>query len=460
MASTKPKRSKLDTGELGYSGTVINYGIISGEEYNLDLMGRRKFAAYNEMRLGNSSVSTSLEAVKLPIVSAKYTVQAASDSAQDVEIADKLEYNLFQHIDWKQFLRESLTYLDMGFSTCEQVYEFGEIGGTPLIILDRLAFRKQSSVWTWETKEHEHGLTQITAMGQQASIPMDKLFLLSHKREGDNYEGHSLLRTAYANWFYLKTYYKIDAIGYERQALGVVDIEYPTGSSPETRKELENAARNIRANEQSYFSHPVGYTMQWMDMKAGTLKDPSKAIDHHVREIAKNVQAQFNEIGARSSSGAYSSSQTQYELFLMAVQSVAETLIENFNRQVVKPWVDMNYNVTAYPKVLVPKIGDENMEAMVKSIVSLVTAGIITPTDEDEKFFRDKFTMPDLPAGLEGQPRAKAPSTAAPADTPPVVPDAKATDKNKDVKASTLIAAAKALRHKLSKLLHGSSAAS
>jgi len=33
--------------------------------------------------LGNASVSTSLEAIKLPIISAKFTVKAASDDAQE-----------------------------------------------------------------------------------------------------------------------------------------------------------------------------------------------------------------------------------------------------------------------------------------------------------------------------------------------------------------------------------------
>lgn len=457
MASTKKQaKDKVEQGEIGSSGTNINYGQIIGEDYNPDLMGRRKFAKYNEMRLGNASVSTSLEAVKLPIISAKYTVKAASEGAQDVKIAEDLEYNLFTHLDWRQILRESLTYLDFGFSLMEEVYEAGDIDGRPIILLDRLSFRKQSSIQAWQTEDKEPGVTQLTFDGKTASIPMNKLFLLSHKREGENYEGISILRTAYANWYYVTTYYKIDALGYERQALGVVDIVYPKGASKESIAVLETAARNIRANGQSFISRPEGYIIQWMDMKSGTLKDPTKAIDHHIREIAKNVQAQFNEIGSHSSSGAYSSSQTQYELFIMAVQAIAETVVENFNRQVVKTWVDQNYNVTSYPKVLVPQIGDDNMEAMIKSLALLVDAGIITPTDADEAYFRDKFDLPDMPDELKGKDRK--PKTTK---TPPTTDAGAAEDPTDDtagdapVKASAIRAMARKMKQLLTDKLYG-----
>lgn len=401
MASKKPQSKKpVETGEKGTSGTYISYGTISGEEYNPDLMGRRKFAKYNEMRLGNSSISTSLEAIKLPIISAKYTVTPASDDEADVKIAEQLEYNLFTHLNWKQTIRECLTYLDFGFSVSEEVYEAGEIDGQTLIMLDKLAFRKQQSVEKWETDDKKPGITQRTVDNKTASIPMDKLLLLSHKREGDNYEGHSILRTAYASWFYVTTYYKIDAVGYERQALGVVDVEYPKGADDASIKKLEEAARNIRANGQAYISHPEGYSVEFKDMKASTLKDVTPAIDHHIREIAKNVLAQFLEIGSSGSSGAYSASQTQYELFIMAVQAIADAVVENINRQVVKTWVDMNYNITSYPRLEVTDIGDDNLEALVKSIKLLVEAKIITPTDEDEAYFRDKLELPDLPEEL------------------------------------------------------------
>lgn len=407
MPSKKIESNTKPPKEAGDSGVHINYGVITGEEYNPDLMGRRKFVKYNEMRLGNVSVSTSLEAVKLPIISSKFTVKPGSDDEQDVKIAERLEYNLFQHLDWKQTVREGLTFLDFGFSLSEEVWDAGEIAGEPLVILDKLAFRKQASVTRWETEDKQPGITQQLTSGKTASISRDSLFHLAHKREGDNYEGVSVLRSAFPNYWYLTTYYKIDAIGYERQALGVVDITYPSGATDEDRRKLEEAARNIRANNRSFISHTEEYKVAWMDMKANTLKDITPAIDHHIREISKNVLAQFNEIGSAGSSGAYSASQTQYELFIMAVQAIADTYVENFNRQVIKKWVDLNYNVEHYPKLEVTKIGDDSLEALVKSIKLLVEAQIITPTDEDEAFFRDKFDLPDLPHDLKRNPDDK-----------------------------------------------------
>lgn len=462
MASTTKKtKDKVQTGELGESGTYINSGVITGEEYNPDLMGRRKFEKYNEMRLGNSTVSTSLEAVKLPIIQAKYTVAPASDDEADIKIAEKLEYNLFTHLDWKQVIRESLTYLDFGFSVSEEVFNAGEIDGEPIILLDKLGFRKQTSVWKWETEDKQSGITQLTQSGKNISIPMNKLFHLAHKREGDNHEGVSVLRSAFANWYYVTTYYKIDAVGYERQALGVVDIKYPKGADQASIDKLEQAARNIRANGQSFVSRPDGYEIAWMDMKAGTLKDPTGAIDHHIREISKNVMAQFLEMGGSGSSGAYSSSQTQYELFVMAVQAIADAFVDSFNRQVIKTWVDLNYNVTQYPKLEVTRIGDDNMESLVKSIKMLVEAKVITPTDEDEAWFRDKFDLPDLPDELKREnaddkevKKDEDIDTDITDDAEEILDDAD-LDKPDKVKASALLAQAKKIKNAIMDKLYG-----
>lgn len=463
MASnSNRKRSKVETGEIGQSGTNIQYGIITGEEYNPDLMGRRKFAKYDEMRLGNSSVSTSLEAIKLPILSAKFDVAAGSDDAADQDIADKLRYNLMTMLDWNQFLREMLTYLDFGFSVAEEVYDAGEIDGTPMIVLSKLAYRKATSVQAWQTQDKQPGITQLTNAGGLCSIPMDKLLLLSHKREGENYEGVSVLRTAYANWYYLTNYYRIDALGYERQALGVLDIEHPETATEKDKAKLEAMARNIRANEQSFFLHPPKHVAQWMDMKAGTLKDPTKAIDHHIRQIDKNVMAQFLDIGSSGSSGAYSSSQTQFELFILAVQAIADTFVDAFNRQVVKQWVDLNYNVKNYPKLTVAKIGDDNKNAIVEAIAKLVEAHIITPTDEDEEYFRRKYELPELPEELKGKDRKPKPAVP-PTDDEDASEDVDEGDTDpdntkkagKDVKASSLLARAKRLAKTIEDKLYG-----
>lgn len=440
-------------GEIGESGTLINYGFIQGIEYNPDLMGRKKYQAYEEMRLGNSSVSTSLEAVKLPIVSAQFSVQPASESAKDVEIAKQLEYNLFKHLEWKARVREALTYLDFGFSVMEEVYAPMTIDGAQMIGLDKLGFRKQSTIYSWRLDDGQAGVHQRTQLGHVHDMPFEKVLLLSNKREGDNYEGVSVLRTAYANWYYLKTYYQIDAIGYERQALGVLDIEYPIGADPKTKENLEAAARNIRANEQSFISHPTGYIIKWMDMMAGTLKDPTPAIDHHVREISKNLLEQFNEIGSKGSSGAYSASQTQYELFILTVQAIADTFVEAFNRQVIKTWVDLNYNVTEYPELQVSKIGD-NKDALVTSIKTLVDAGIITPTDADEAYFRSHFDLPDLP---DDQLRVNRPDKTP--DEQPAKTKQDQTQKDEKLNASTLVATAKQLSQALTDSLYGSSEA-
>ncbi|WP_235171996.1 phage portal protein family protein [Rhodococcus erythropolis] len=97
------------------------------------------------------------------------------------------------------------------------------------------------------------------ADGIAVFIPDDKLLVLTHQQKGDNWQGVSILRSAYQNWYYKKTFYQIDAVKHERQALGVVDIEYPGNASKEDRAEAVRAAQNILPTS-SYTSsiRPIG----------------------------------------------------------------------------------------------------------------------------------------------------------------------------------------------------------
>jgi len=52
-------------------------------------------------------------------------------------------------------------------------------------------------------------------------MSQDSVSAFTNGKEGENWEGVSLLRPAYKPWFMKSTLEKIDAIAHERQSLGV-----------------------------------------------------------------------------------------------------------------------------------------------------------------------------------------------------------------------------------------------
>jgi phage gp29-like protein len=396
MASnTKRKRDQVSGPEIGESGVQIFNGIITGEEYNRKLSGPRAIAIWDEMRRSDATVGASLRAVKLPIKSAKYFTTAASEETQDVEIETFVSWNLFERLKWKSILGEILTHLDYGFSVHEMVFGMEIVNGVERIVLQKIAFRKQTTITAWEAEKGVPGVTQRLANGDVRHIPLNKLIVFTNEQEGDNYEGRSILRAAYKHWFYKDKLYQIDAVGHERQALGVVKIKYPTGATDKQRVAAKKAAANLRANEEAYIEEPVGWDINFMDMKASSLKDVQPSIDHHDRQISKNVLAQFLELGAKGGSGSRATSEDHSKLFDLAGEAVAE-YVADIMGYVIKTLVDLNFNVSEYPKMSVGKIGDENIPALAETVAKFETAGLITVSDEDEAHVRNLIGFPEM----------------------------------------------------------------
>lgn len=411
MASQSNKKV-LTSSEIGDTGVRIFNGIITGEEYNRNLTGYRGLLVWDEMRRSDATVGVSLRAVKLPIKSTKFFMKPASGDDADLLISDFVNWNLFERLKWKQVLGEILTHLEFGFSIHEMVFGVETVDGVERIVLTKLAFRKQTSMVNWQAGQNVPGITFRKSDGTTVPIPLEKLVVFTNEQEGDNYEGRSILRTAYKHWYYVDKYYQIDAVGHERHSLGVVKIKYPNSATDAQRTAAQSAARNLRASEEAFIEEPQGWDINFMDMQGNSLKDIQPSINRHDRQITKNVLAQFLEIGATGSSGTRSTSQDHRELFNQSVQAVLDYVKDTMG-YVVKTLVDLNFNVDVYPTVGSGAIDQKNITSLADALAKFDQAGMITPSDEDEAHVRNLLGFPEMsPDG----PRAPKAAMAAPKD--------------------------------------------
>jgi phage gp29-like protein len=387
--------AKKDLSEIGKTGTSINSGVITGEDYNAKVSGESGLKVYDEMRRSDATVNASLDALKKPIKNAKYFVDPASEEQADIDVAEFINDCLFHIVDWKQALGEILTYLDFGFDVHEAVYEAREINGTLRIALVKLGYRKQTTIKKWVLDDGNAGVQQQID-GNYLSIPMERVVRFTHKQEGDNFEGISVLRTSYQNWYIKSRLYKIDAVGHERHSLGVLDITTPKGALDKDKKSIRRAARNMRANEQSYIEHPDGYVVAFLDMKAGSMKNTEPSIMHHDRQIMKNVHAQFLELGANSGSGSKAVSVDHSKLLQLSLQEIAEYIVHVLQHTVVRTLVDLNFTGREYPTLRVSKIDDDDVALLSEAITKFVTAGMIHPNGADENTTRRMLGLKEL----------------------------------------------------------------
>ena len=132
-------------------------GMLTNIDYNHELIDQAGLRVYEEMSNGDATVQAALLAVTLPILSADWRVDPASDSVEDKTIAEWVWDQLNNMTrPFHEFMEEALEYLVYGRYLFEIVYKLeadGKIG------LKKLAPRMPSTVMAWQTSTGQDGIT-------------------------------------------------------------------------------------------------------------------------------------------------------------------------------------------------------------------------------------------------------------------------------------------------------------
>lgn len=387
-----PQKNK----ELGESGTEIYQGFITGDDYVPELTGTNALDTYDKMRKSDGVVKASLLACELPIRAANWFIEPASDDDSDKEVADFVSDCLFNQmsITWDDFLRQALLMLPFGFMVFEKVFKSVDIEGKEMVSWKKFAPRLPSTILKWEMETGDDGITQMLPSGNNISIPIEKLLIFTQSKEGDNWLGISVLRNAYRSWFFKNHIEKINAIAFERQGLGIPYVKLPKGYSPKDREKAEKLLKNLRANERGYIIIPDGWEIGFMDMKAGTVKDPDTSIRRYNREILISVLAQFLDLGA-GNTGSRALSADQSTTFHNNLTAMARQIKDIINKYAIKQLVDLNYTVVKYPTLEFSKIGVIEYEKMAKALQSLSQSGLISTDEKLEDYIRELLNLPE-----------------------------------------------------------------
>jgi len=402
MAENKAKLPKDASKELGYSGTLIFGGMITGEEYNNDLTGIRANRIYETMRRSDSTVRQALQIVKLPLLSTKWNVAPAKTFDDKIEeVAEEKQKFIYDQlfngkVNFKNFIKSSLGCFDFGFSVFEKVLEAQQYEGQWMIGLAKLAHRKQRSIFQWETEDGEPGIYQMTGT-QNASIPMDKLLVFSYDREGENYEGTSLLRYIYKDWDIKDKLVLINAMSLEKHGMGTPVITEKEGltATPIDRQNAIAALSNMRANNKAYLELPQTLGVEMLDMKSGTVKEILPSINYHDGRIMTGVLARFMEIGGASGTGSQGLATDLSSIFMKAEEAMADEIVSIVN-DLIKELCDLNYSDMSegYPTLTYGAIADDDNAALATSIAALVTSGAMKPDIDLDNNLRERFRVP------------------------------------------------------------------
>lgn len=404
--------------EEGDTGTVISSGLLSQTDYNNDLTGTKRIRKYDEMKLGDATVRAALNIVKLPITSSSWYIKPVDEkNPEEVRIKDFVTNQLLMNpsFSWMQLLKQVLTFCDYGNSVFEKVFEIiteGEFAG--YIGWKKFGHRMSKTIQRWTMNDGKtEGIVQLLPAGKMddrnlqvktmAEIPRWKLLYFILDMEGTNYEGISLLRSAYKHWYMKDTYYKIDAIASERQGLGFPIIKSPAQAKPDDKRKAREIAKNMRANSQAYADLPMGFTIEMLDMKANSIKDVKEMVLHHDRQIMKSVLGTFMELGSQGGSGSYNLSEVLVNFFYLSEEYFARLIVEEFQKA-INELIDLNFGKRKqYPTLEHGDFTAVNIEQMANALKSLSDANLIIPDDGIERKMRKIMHLPEIDAELKGR---------------------------------------------------------
>lgn len=443
-------------GEVGASGTVFYSGFLGGEEYNADLRGDKGLEVYRKMMASDGMVKAMMRSLILPLRGAIAKFTPATEDQEDVDIAhvcEELLLNMEGQL-WDDFIQQSFRGLGYGHHVAEQVWtrpipgtvevdgerqlyepNLVELEGKLYLTPYRLAPRLQRSIFRWGIDRTgtltgiqqrvwvsgiEPGtkvdpgdsisLKGIAATGtfHYIDIPAERLFVYTVDREGDNYTGESVLRAAYKHWYYKDLLIRIQAVAAERHGVGIPYAIVKQGIQKREEDAIVGAMRSLHGHEKGYLlineaqlaektnlgMPPFGI----LDMRASGTRMTDGGILYHDRLMALSILADFLSLGSGTGGNANVMHRDKASMFFNALMGVKRPFEDAYNRQIVRPFVDMNFGPRKkYPSLVLSGIEARDLAQWATSLTGLANSGLLTPDPRIEQSIRTELDIPPLP---------------------------------------------------------------
>jgi hypothetical protein len=421
--------------EKGATGLPLFNGRLSLDQ-NPKLRGRQGTKVFQEMRSDEPAARAFLNAAG-SLLRTDLGVEPGGPKRADKQAAVFLEACLAD-MDIPQALRQMHAILWAGWSFHEVVYtrrDDGRVGWA------KWALRRQETLERWEVKAGEiDALVQRPAPDYQLrTIPLNRaIHIVADDSEGSP-EGFSPLRGMYRQWFFVKNLELLLGIALERFGTGVPVFEAGEGVGTLTAADeaaLQAAISGLKQNEEAGVITPRGFTFRFADSPGLSATDYLEVIRYMRVAMLSTVLADFIALGTGVTGGAYALGKDKSELFLLALNSVQDRILDAINRQAVRR-LFLNANagafgkLTALPKLVLPPVKRYDLAGLGTFAELLERIGAFHPTPEDEEFFRKVSDLPDKDLAELRELHERAPQPV-PGPVNEAEPEAPAPETNKD----------------------------
>ena len=416
---------------LGVAGDNTHHGQIRADEFLPELRGKKAIRKYREMRDNDSTVGAVMYSVEQILRDVDLHVKPVDDSdAAKAEadfvksVLDDMDHTLDDHIS------EALSYLSYGFGWFEVIYK-RRVGPTERsdkknskYTDGRLGVKKIASRAPWTINKFDVnqktgdvlGIEQeVGFMNGKNYIPLNKsIYYRTTSLNGDP-SGRSILRNAYTSYEYLNNLQAIEAIAVERELAGIpvarIPAEYLSGDASLAQSgfvnNLQQILRDVKFNEQGYIilpsdtypdkdGAPTSTRLVDIELMASNGKrniDINPIVNRYQHDIARSVLSEFLLLG--SSGGSYALSKSKTDLFLRALESYIQAIVDVLNKQLVERLWQLNgLNYDLMPTIEAGDVAPHDLREIASFLRNLNGAGI--DVSSHPEVIKDLMDIADL----------------------------------------------------------------
>jgi len=399
---------------LGVAGDNTHNGQIRADEFLPELRGKRAIRKYREMRDNDSTIGAIMYATEQVLRDVDLKVVPANDTAAAKKEAEFVE-SIFKDMDHSldDHISEALSSLTYGFAWFEVVYKRR---GGPNNRSDksrskysdgRIGVRKIASraPWTVSKFDVDQQTGDVLGLYQDGSgynnksyIPTRKSLYYRTTSINNDPAGRSILRNAYTSYEYLNNLQAIEAIAVERELAGIpvarVPAEYlsPDASSVQAQfiGNLQTILRDVKFNEQGYIilpsdtypdkdGSPTNQRLVDVELMAsnGTRNiDIDPIVRRYQHDIARSVLSEFLMLGG-GNTGSYALSKSKTDLFLRALESYIQAIVDVLNKQLVERLWELNgLNYKLMPTIVAGDVAPHDLREIAAFLRNLNGANI------------------------------------------------------------------------------------
>jgi hypothetical protein len=398
---------------LGVAGDNTHNGQIRADEFLPELRGKKAIRKYREMRDNDATIGAVMYSVEQILRDVELTVKPVDDTpAAKVEadfvtsILDDMDHTLDDHV------AEALSYLSYGFGWFEVIYK-RRVGPTERsdkkhskYTDGRLGVKKIAARAPWTINKFDVNQKTGDVLGIEQSvgimngrnyIPVNKsIYYRTTSLNGDP-SGRSILRNAYTSYEYLNNLQAIEAIAVERELAGIpvarIPAEYLSNDASAAQAgfvhDLQQILRDVKFNEQGYIvlpsdtypdkdGAPSSTRLVDIELMASNGKrniDINPIVSRYQHDIARSVLSEFLLLG--TSGGSYALSKSKTDLFLRALESYIQAIVDVLNKQLVERLWQLNgLNYDLMPKIEAGDVAPHDLREISSFLRNLNGAGI------------------------------------------------------------------------------------